>query len=301
MAVWVQQAETRRILLYEISSASFRLLPPLPEGWIASEPAFSNDQTGIAVGAECRTGCDDPNDLTRLMIFDLAVGGWRTVVSGKGFRGVPTFLPGDKTLIYVRGRLRKLRNGYAPIYPEPATASVETVIPLAGARFYLLSDPQPGPGPSVFFIGIGPRHPSLKEKVRLQGKQAGDFSALPYHAPVTPDFRKPASEHLPEIIEDIAKATGQDGVLRLKVSGDGRRIVFLTGVQAGGGRLQERIYVREDGIIRTVVTTDINVKRLELSKDGLTALVLGDPARAGRRAGYWRAVQNDAPEGAGAS
>jgi hypothetical protein len=241
----------------------------------------------VAVSAICFEGCSDKSDLTRIFIFDLPSGSWRTAVSGKGYRGSPRFTPSGEILLYAGGKLKIRSNGgFAPLDTKLLIATVKTgeekPFALDEENFYALVNAQVGADSAIYFLGIDPQDINLKQKIKLMQKDSGQFAILPYRVPIKMAGRELGVTGSPALLEDISSFAGTSDVLRFELSADGRRIVFLSSVSVSRSRVKERIQVVEKGAARVVLTTDILTKELSLSADGRTILLLGDPHRRGR-------------------
>ena len=293
MTVDRYDSEVQHLLIYDIHEDRFRVLPDLHGGWVPMEPAFSNDQTKIALAAYCRVNCSDLNDQSRLYVFDLERDRWDVVLSGKGWRSQPRFLPGDRELLYVTAGLlgSVATNDLLPIDPEPARLTLSTGettrYSLENPEFYVVMGPKLGPGPAIYFVASGPENKDLQENIEKFPGADSVTSLIPYYIPVTEDYRQYSPGIIPEISGRILSSTLSGEVGQLEASGDGARVVFSVARVAQPRQFGEQYFILENGLVQESIFTTIQAKRFSLSRDGNVALILGDPERRGFRGGRW--------------
>jgi hypothetical protein len=284
----VQRVETLdyKVLLYNRASDELRLLPSLPANWLPDSPVFSHDGRRIALDAQCLQPCRGTDDRTRLMMLELSGGDWRTVVSGKGWRSGPRFLPGDERLLYTGGDildsdltgLRPYRNG--PAVADIATGT-ETLLPMGRPDFFMVFGAQVGPGPAIYFSAMNPKNETLRKMLIRRGVDLGQFPLLVWRLPVAGPALTPTGPI--ELVEDIFRVDRR-GVSQLTIVDDGRLMVFeIVDFSAEDGKV-ERFLALENGVIREVARTRTLVRQFSASHDGTTGLVLGDPGRNSRDA-----------------
>jgi hypothetical protein len=166
-------------------------------------------------------------------------------------------------------------------------AGKEYALSLGNINFLTILSPQLGLDSMIYFHGISPRDPELKEQVRSLGKASGHVAILLYRLEVVDVYGNARAKGRPELVNEINAIPGENDVGVLQFSANQKRVVFNTSVSVGGGRLKERIYLVENGKARQVITTDILTKRISLSADGRTLLILGDPTRSGFGQSAW--------------
>ena len=271
-----------RLLIYDIKADQFQLPPLVDKGWSIKEPSFSPDQNSVAVGAVCLEGCSDKSDQTRILIYDLPSGLWRTAVSGIGYRGSPRFTPDGAKLLYMRGKHR-IKMGSNDVFLEigpllnyaDINTGKETPLGLVEDKFDFYAHAQIGADTAIYFVGI------TRKNAR--------FGWSPYRLPIRKVGKELVVIGRPTLLEDIWSFSGRSDVLQFEMSADGRRTVFLSVTGASFSARKERIQVVENGAARVVLSTQMHISRLSLSADGGTILLLGDPNRRLLGADYARA------------
>jgi hypothetical protein len=149
---------------------------------------------------------------------------------------------------------------YADIY-----TGEEKPLALAEDKFDLYAFAQIGADTAIYFVGA--THEDI------------GFAWLPYRLPIKKVGKELVVIGRPTLLEDIWSFAGRRNVLRLEMSADGRRTVFLSVAGTSASGIKEQIQVVENGAARVVLSTHIHILGLSLSADGRTILLLGDPLR----------------------
>jgi hypothetical protein len=216
---------------------------------------------------------------------------WRTVVSGDGYRSSPVFLSGGRRILYAHSRVRRIHDDKIDTtHPEPAIADLasgrEQVLSLGKVSFYAILSPQKGADSAIYFIGIAPRDESLEAQIVGLGRGFRNISPLPYRLSVRDIQGTTRVTEPPELAKDIASIPSE-AFGQFEFADGGHRLIFSSfdSHSRRDALVEETLYLVEDGNSRLLLRTLINIKRIGLSGDGRTILILGDPYRSAR--GLW--------------
>lgn len=278
--------------LYDRIAKSFRLLPHNEPGLMLAEPSFSTDRKSIVVSAWCYENCPNPNDRSRILIFDMELDEWRVVVAGPGYRQDPVFSGDNSEILYVFARFRYDQTGrlWSPVEPGIAVFEIKTgterILPIR-QEFYSIYNPSVSPEGVYYFQAIGPRSDRLVEEVRKLGTVvAEDVVPLVYR------FDPRAEENGTSLVAlannfNFNALVGGGGVWNFAPSSDASFAALSTSSSESNGAIQESIYISNGPRKSKIYETRTNIKGIDISSDGKKIMFVGDPTRSGNINGPW--------------